>query len=421
MPEREGNTFYNLDWLTVLLYVLLIGFGILNIYSANYDETVTKFLDFTHNYGKQIIWAGVGIVLAIVILIIDSRVYSTFAYLFYGLAIFLLVATLVFGTTVAGSKSWFEFGGVRLQPAELAKFGTVIALARFLNTYNIKLSNLKHRFLAFGIIFLPMALIVLQNDMGSALVFTALVLVLFRFGLPAIFIYLPALMGILFLAALLYNKIVVIAVLVVISVVIYWITKAQKRIFLVIAGFLILCSTYVFAVDYAFNNFLQPHQQSRINVLLGKEIDLKGAGYNVHQSLIAIGSGGLDGKGFLNGTQTKFKFVPEQSTDFIFCTVGEEYGWIGSSLVIIVFTILLIRIILLAESQKAFFAKVYGYGVTSILFFHFAVNIGMTLGMLPVVGIPLPFLSYGGSSLLGFTVLLFVFLKLDASKKEFFN
>lgn len=419
--EKENNIFYNIDWWLVLVYLALLVFGWLNIYSATFDAENPAIFDFSKNYGKQIIWIGVSIGLAVLFMFLDARLFSTLAYPIYALVIILLIVTLLFGKEVAGSKSWLQIGGFSLQSAEFAKFSTALLLAKFLNRLEVRMTNVGHVIIAFAIIALPAAIILLQNDTGSAMVYAAFLLVLFRQGLPAIFLYLPFGMGVLFLSTLMFEKLIVIIVLVILSLLVYWLLHSRKRALLTVLIGLGVSSGFVYGVDYAFENFLQPHQQQRVNVLLGKEVDMQGAGYNVHQSLIAIGSGGMSGKGFLNGTQTKYDFVPEQSTDFIFCTIGEEWGFVGSMITIFLFSFMIIKIILSAEKQKARFPRIYGYGVASVLFFHFAINIAMTIGLFPVIGIPLPFISYGGSSLMGFTILLFTYIKLDASEKRFYH
>ncbi len=419
--EKLNSITQNLDWVIIFLYLALVFFGWINIYSADFDPENPGLLNFTQNYGKQFLWIVASLILATGILIVDARFYSAFAYGFYFISLALLVITLFFGKSVAGSRSWLEIGGFGLQASEFAKFTTALALAKFLNRYEVRMTNLGHGILAIIIFAIPIFLILLQNDTGTAMIYGSFVIVLFRQGLPGYFLYLPVALGVLFLSTLLFEKILVFIGLVVLAVIVYWFLKNQKRAALIIVSSLIVASGFVYAVDYAFNYLLMPHQQERINVLLGKEVEIQGAGYNIHQSLIAIGSGGLYGKGFLQGTQTRFDFVPEQSTDFIFCTIGEEYGFIGSSIVIGLFSWLIIKLILSAESQKARFPRIYGYGVVSVLLFHFLINIGMTIGLLPIIGIPLPFISYGGSALLGFTALLFVYLKLDASQKRFYH
>jgi rod shape determining protein RodA len=328
------------------------------------------------------------------------------------------VVVLFFGTEIAGSKSWFQIGEFRLQPAEFAKFATNLALAHFLSALDFDKRKRKSQIIPVIILIIPALLILLQNDTGSAIVYASLVLVLYRQGLPGSILILGLAVVILTIMALLFNQLVVIAVIgILLAGFIFFIRRTLRNILTVTAIF-IVATLFVLSVDYAFEKVLEDHQKTRINVLLGKQIDLKGAGYNVNQSKIAIGSGGFWGKGFLNGTQTKFNFVPEQSTDFIFCTVGEEWGFVGTFVVVLLYLLLCIRIILLAERQRSEFSRIYGYGVASILFFHFFVNIGMTIGLMPVIGIPLPFFSYGGSSLWAFTILLFIFIKQDSNRLQ---
>lgn len=322
------------------------------------------------------------------------------------------------GKEIAGARSWYQIGPFSLQPSEFAKFATALALAKYLSRIDLDISKLSTRITAAVIIFTPSVIILLQPDTGSAMVFAALVLVLFREGLSGSLLILGFVVALLFILALLVNKFILIGFLASNALLVIWLFKELRKKWIWVAGILLVAAAYVFSVDYAFENVLEAHQKTRINVLLGKESDPHGAGYNINQSKIAIGSGGFAGKGFLKGTQTKFKFVPEQSTDFIFCTVGEEWGFVGSTLVIVLMMGLMIRIIILAERQRSKFSRIYGYAVASILFFHFAVNIGMTIGLFPVIGIPLPLISYGGSSLWGFTILLFIFIRQDSVKLE---
>ena len=342
----------------------------------------------------------------------------TFAYLIYAISIVALIAVLLVGTEIAGSKSWFQFGGVAIQPAEFAKFATCLALAKYLSTFNVSLMRVKTRIIASIIILLPAFLVLLQNDTGSALVYGIFILVLYREGLTGNILLVVLLLAILFILTLLINKLFVLGILFLLGLILFYFMKRNTKNIITILMMFVLASGFVYSVDYAFENILEPHQKKRINVLIGKEIDLHGAGYNVHQSKIAIGSGGITGKGFLKGTQTKYDFVPEQDTDFIFCTIGEEWGYFGSFLLISLFMALLLRLIMLAERQRSNFSRIYGYGVASIIFFHFAVNIGMTIGLLPVIGIPLPLISYGGSSLWAFTILLFIFISQDANRRH---
>jgi len=413
---RRENTLANIDWLTVFLYLLLVFFGWLSIFSAASDEDVVRVFDLSQRYGKQILWIGLSLVLAIVILIIDAKFFSAFSFIIYFSILLLLVAVLIFGKTVAGSKSWIEIGSISLQPAEFAKFATALALAKYLSFTNINMGRLKTKLISIIIITVPPLLILLQNDTGSALVYAAFVLVLYREGISGAFIVLGVVAALLFILTLLFGELWMTACIVLFTtLVLLFFKKLRKRIKIILAG-MIVSIVFVFSVNYAYENILAVHQKKRINVMLGIEKDPHGAGYNVNQSKIAIGSGGLKGKGFRQGMLTRYHFVPEQTTDFIFCTVGEEWGFIGTTVVVLLFVILLIRLIFLAERQKSHFSRIYGYGVASIFFFHFAINIGMTIGLAPVVGIPLPFFSYGGSSLWAFTILLFIFIRQDANR-----
>jgi rod shape determining protein RodA len=406
----------SIDWLTLVLYFVFILGGLLCIYASVYKEDHPMIFDTSMNYGKQVIWIGLSLFIGILILFVDEKFFYAFAYPIYGLTLFLLVAVLLAGTTVKGSSSWIEIGGFRMQPAEFAKFGAALALAKYLSGFNIKFSDKKTQIIAGIISFLPLFIILFQNETGSALVFGSFIFVLYREGLPGWILFVGFAVIVLSVLALLVPPIYLIVAIGILAALFTLMIRRTRQNLLIVAGVAVLMIGYVSSVDYVFENVLQAHQKSRINVLLGKEVDLKGAGYNVMQSKIAIGSGGFLGKGFLEGTQNKFRFVPEQSTDFIFCTIGEEYGFIGSLFFIIMYMLLLWRILFLAERQRYKFNRIYGYSVASILFFHFLINIGMTLGLMPVIGIPLPFISYGGSSLLSFTILLFIFIRLDANK-----
>lgn len=417
MRERT-NILQNLDWVTIVLFLSLVLVGWVSIYAAVYSESHTSIFDLDMNYGKQLIWILTSLFLAIVIVVIDAKFYTTFSMLIYLIVMVMLVAVVLFGKEIAGSRSWFQIGSFSLQPSEFAKFATALALAKYISSRDINFMKFTSRITAGAIMLFPSVLILLQPDTGSALVFAAFTLVLFREGMSGNLLFVGVIVVILFILALLFNKFILIGILVInAGLILYLYGNLRKKWFLVV-GVLLLTSAYVFSVDYAFENVLEPHQKKRINVLLGIEKDIHGAGYNVHQSKIAIGSGGFSGKGFLKGTQTKFDFVPEQSTDFIFCTIGEEWGFIGSFVVIALFVGLMARLVILAERQRSAFSRIYGYGVAAILFFHFIVNIGMTIGLFPVIGIPLPFISYGGSSLWGFTILLFIFLKLDSVRLD---
>jgi len=416
--RQQTNILQNIDWVTIILYFALVFIGWINIYAAVYNELYSSIFDMSQNYGKQLIWIGTSVFLGLVIIIIDAKFFSTFSFPIYLLMMLLLFGVLVAGKEIAGSRSWFQIGSFSLQPSEFAKFATALALAKLLSPNDVNTQRLQTRILAAIIITVPAFLILLQGDTGSALVFGSFVLVLFREGLSGKLILLGLAVTILFFLALVFNKFIIIGLLAANAALVLYLYKNLRKKWIVIIGLFIMASGYVFSVDYAFENVLQDHHKKRINVLLGIETDIRGAGYNVHQSKIAIGSGGIAGKGFLNGTQTKFDFVPEQSTDFIFCTIGEEWGFLGSILLIGLFLSLMIRIIYLAERQRSNFSRIYGYGVAAVIFFHFAVNIGMTIGLFPVIGIPLPFVSYGGSSLWGFTILLFIFLRQDSVRLE---
>lgn len=402
----------------VSLFLVLVLMGWVNIYAAVYNDEHNSILDMSQSYGKQLIWIGTALALALAVLITDTKFFTAFAYLIYGITILLLLVVLIVGKETAGSKSWVEIGSFAIQPAEFAKFSTNLAIARYLSGLNINVNDLKTKLLPLAFIGIPAVLILLQNDTGSALVYAAFVLVLYRQGLSGNLLVIGVFTAVLFLMALLFNKYIIIAVIFSIGLSLFFFIRKNRKNILVLLGIVVIASAFTFSVDYGFEHVLEKHQKARINVLVGKEIDLKGAGYNVNQSKIAIGSGGFIGKGFLKGTQTKYNFVPEQSTDFIFCTVGEEWGFMGVFVVISLFIGLFIRIIQMAERQRSDFSRIYGYGVASILFFHFVVNIGMTIGLMPVIGIPLPFFSYGGSSLWAFTILLFIFIKQDAYRLQ---
>ncbi len=408
----------NVDWLTLALYYAFVITGLLCIYASVYKDTHPMIYDTEMNYGKQLIWIGISSFIGLLILMVDEKFFYAFSYPIYAITILLLLAVLAFATTVKGSSSWIEIGGFRMQPAEFAKFGTSLALARYLGGFNIKFKDRKVQYIAGAMILLPMVIILLQNETGSALVFGSFIFMLYREGLPGYFLFVGFMMGVLAVLALVFPSIYLVIAIAIIAALFTLVIRRNRQNLLIVAGVALLAMAYVSSIGYAFENILQPHQKSRINVLLGKEVDLKGAGYNVQQSKIAIGSGGFWGKGFLEGTQNKFRFVPEQSTDFIFCTIGEEYGFIGSVIFIILYMLLLWRILVMAERQRQKFNRIYGYCVASILFFHFAINIGMTLGLLPVIGIPLPFFSYGGSALLSFTILLFIFIRLDSNRQN---
>jgi rod shape determining protein RodA len=387
------------------------------VYASVYKETNPHIWDTTQNYGKQLIWIGISVFIGMLILLIDEKFFFAFAYPIYGITIFMLLLVLVAGTTVKGSSSWIEIGGFRMQPAEFAKFGTALAIAKYLSGYNKDFAkNRLDQYISIAIILTPMVIILLQNETGSTLVFFSFVFVLYREGLPGWILFAGFMLAVLGVLALLIKPLFIIIGLVVLAGIFLLLVRRTKALIFLTIGVVVVSSFLVGSIDYAFQNILQNHQRTRINVLLGKEVDIKGAGYNVQQSKIAIGSGGFWGKGFLQGTQNKFRFVPEQSTDFIFCTIGEEYGFLGSSIFVILYMVMLWRLLVMAERQRQKFNRIYGYSVVSILFFHFLINVGMTLGLMPVIGMPLPFFSYGGSALLSFTILLFIFIRLDANR-----
>ena len=430
MRRSERNTFGNIDWMMALLYLALVFIGWISIYAAVYNDQHSSILDISQRYGKQLIWIGTSIVLAFLILVIDENFFPGFAYPIYIFIMLTLVAVLIFGTDIKGARSWFKIGSFALQPSEFAKFATSLALAKYLSTLNVKLKKLKTKLIAATLIIIPGLLILLQNDTGSTLVYAAFVFVLFREGLSGNYIFIGIYTAALFIISLLIRnsvfhfpfqftlsgKYLIITSLAMIAAIFMWFTRKRKKIWLMFIGGWIASAALVFSVNYIFNHVLEPHQAKRIDILLGIKKDPKGAGYNVNQSLIAIGSGGFSGKGFLQGTQTKYNFVPEQSTDFVFCTIGEEWGFLGTAVVVILFLALFVRIIFVAERQRSSFSRIYGYCVASILFIHFLINIGMVIGITPVIGIPLPFISYGGSSLWSFTILLFIFIKLDRDR-----
>lgn len=407
-----------IDWVLVLLYAALVLMGWLNIYAAVFNEEHQSIFDITQKYGKQLMWIATSVVIILLIMFSDSSIYQTLAYPIYIFSVLSLIGVLLFGKEVAGARSWYAIGSFSLQPSEFAKFATALAVAKFLGNKDVSLHRWRNRFLALLIILLPAAIIVPQPDPGSALVYSAFFLVFYREGLSGNYIFLGFALAILFILSLLISKLYLFAILGGIALIAIIIMRKSRGALIRIAGVTLLCIGFIQSVDYTFNNVLEDRHRNRINILLGKAHDPKGIGYNTNQSMIAIGSGGLTGKGYLEGTQTKYDFVPEQSTDFIFCTVGEEWGFIGSAVVIILFIILFFRLIILSERQKSPFARIYGYSVASILFFHFAINIAMTIGLAPVVGIPLPLFSYGGSSLWGFTILYFILVKLDSSRMD---
>lgn len=472
--KHSNNIWNEVDKPSILLFLVLIIMGWFNIYSAVYNDEHKEIFDFSQRYGKQFIWIIASLIIAVFVLIIDNRFYFFFSWVIYSIVILLLILVLIFGTETNGARSWFEFGPVNLQPSEFAKIGTALALASYLNTKRQDLTRLSVMIRSSAIIILPAVLTAFQPDMGSTLVYFSLFIVLYREGMSTYIFVSGLLMIILFFLTLILNNLYLsIGLIAAAFLLMLYVTRKFKLcftgagIFIIIVGvlfaanqllfnkaidiemvilFSLIFSGVVFAyyfyvrksttmliiflfltgsimfvntVDYTFDNIIKPHQKERVEITLGIKSDPHGTGYNVNQSIISIGSGGFAGKGYLKGTQTKFKFVPSQSTDFIFCTVGEEWGFLGSFVIIGLYIFLILRLIILAERQRSVFSRIYGYGVVSIFFLHFFINIGMAVGLVPVIGIPLPFLSYGGSSLWAFTILLFIFLRLDASRSEY--
>lgn len=411
-----------IDWWCVAIWLVLMVFGWMNIYSSTYNESTAALFNFKTIHGKQLIWMGAAVITAVLVLFSEARFYSNAAYPIYGAVLVLLVLTLFIAATVNGGKSWIEYKGLTFQPSEFSKFATALALAKFMSAIDIDWHQLRTKLIALALVAVPAGLVLMQHDTGSALVFVAFVLPLFREGLSGGVLVVGVAAAALFVLALLVNKYILLGALLVLALfyLFVWLNKRTSRDWWRTIGVFLLCAAFIFSVDFVFNHVLQAHQRERIDVLLGKSEDLQKAGYNVYQSKIAIGSGGLLGKGYLGGTLTKARFLPAQHTDFIFCTVGEEWGWVGSVLLVALYMWLLVRLVNMAERQRSTFSRFYGYSVASILFVHLFINVGMVLGLLPVIGIPLPFFSYGGSSLLSFTILLFIFIRLDATKNQLY-
>ena len=418
--RREGGFFTDLDWLVVFLYFILVALGWFNIFASVYDPVANQsILDLSLNSGRQLIFIGVAFIPILVILLLDFRIYESFAPLFYGLMILLLAGVLVLGKEVNGAKAWFEVGAFRFQPAEFTKMATALLLARYVSTTGVKLSDFSSQIKVLLVIGLPIGLIMLQPDFGSVLIFASLIIPMYREGFPSIYIILGLIIGVLFILTLLvpqnYIFIGIGSVTLIIGA-LQW--KKPKRL-IPVALIAIVVTGFVMATDFILNEVIYEYQKKRVEAIFRPElVDPMAEGWNLEQSKIAIGSGGFTGKGFLEGTQTKFGYVPEQSTDFIFSTLAEEHGWLGSALMILLFMALILRLVFIAERQKSKFARFYGYSVASIIFFHFTINIAMTIGLFPVVGIPLPFFSYGGSSLWSFTIMLFVLLKIDMHRAQ---
>ena len=415
--RKAKSIFENIDSISVILYIILVFFGWINIYASQYNDDNTILLDMTARHGKQFIFIGVSFIVAFTILIIDWKFFDGFSYFFYAITILLLIGVLLIGEATNSSVSWFEIGRFKIQPSEFAKFTTALALSKYFSEINKKI-QLRKKLTAYLIVLIPFLLIILQNDTGTALVFFAFSLVFYREGISSNILMLGGILLTLLILTFLIDKMILIIIFSFLATIIFFFSRRKwKEIkFIIICWILIIGA--ILSINYVTEEVLLDHHIKRINILLGQEIDPQGAGYNLIQSKIAIGSGGFFGKGFLNGTQTRFDFVPEQSTDFIFCTIGEQWGFLGASIFILCFIGLILRIFFIAERQRSNFSRMYGYSVGCILFIHFVINIGMTIGLSPVIGIPLPFISYGGSALLGFTILLFILLNLDSYRLQ---
>ena len=442
--ERNRKLLNEFDWVIIAIYATLLLFGCLSVYAASFREleasSFAQVFDIKTSFGKQMMWVAICIVMVTFVLLVDSKFFTSLAYLSYIISILLLVAVLVVGKEIHGNKSWFGIGSFGIQPAEFAKFCTALALAKFLSNQNIEIKNMRNMLTAFAIIGLPAALVLMQPDLGSMLVFCSFVIVLYREGLNPLFLIVPFLLLLFSIVALKFGALVLaILVLVSLSLFIYYNFKKSIRAIMLIVFLHCFVIGYGYSVDFIYNKVMKDYQRARIDYTLrisskqtinkplvkeevvlkphtGEKKHRKFDDWNIRQSIIAIGSGGLLGKGFLKGKQTKFEFVPEQTTDFIFCTIGEEEGFWGTTLILALYIGLLLRLVWMADRQRSKFSRIYGYSVACILFFHFLINIGMTIGVVPVIGIPLPFISYGGSSLLAFTLLLMIMVKLDADR-----
>lgn len=413
---QNQSVISNVDWLSIIIYMCLVSIGWLNIYSSSLPLEATSIFDLNQIYGKQILFIALSIPTIIVLLSVDSKFYEKYSVIFYIIGIILLMGLFVFGKTIKGQTNWYQFGGISMQPSEFAKIGTALMLSKYISDTQTTFQTWKEQGIALGILLLPVCFIMLQPDAGSAMIFFSLFLVLNREGFPNWYLWTGLLAIVSFLLALIVPPIYLTILIILGYVIHYYFNKKISRNPFIYVILTVVTIGFTLSVEYVFENVLEPHQKDRINVLIGDDVDMKKEGYNLHQAMIAIGSGGWIGKGFLEGTQTKGGFVPEQHTDYIFTTVGEEWGFAGSMVVVGLFVTLFLRIIYLAEKQKIVFARVYGYCVATILFTHFFVNISMLIGIFPTIGVPLPFFSYGGSSLIAFTIMLFIFLKLDANK-----
>jgi len=413
--RNKGNILVRIDWLMILIYFVLVFIGWLNIYSASYSENETLSM-MSQPHGRQQVFIGLSIFLIILILSIEAKFYERFSSVIYLVSLLSLVGLFVFGKNISGATSWYSFGGFSVQPSEFAKFATALALAKFMSDTQTNIKLLNHLLKIFTIIFLPALIIIPQPDPGSAMVYAAFFFVLYREGLSPVYLLLGFSGASLFVLTLVLDPMIISIICAVLALLIYFKNRKKKHSKLLYVAILGLCIGLSYSVNYIFENVFEQRHRDRFNIVLGKEVDTKGIGYNTAQSEIAIGNGGWMGKGWLEGTQTKGGFVPEQHTDYIFSTVGEEWGFLGSSFVVFLFVALILRVLHRADLQKSKFSRVYGYSVAAILFFHFLINIAMVMGVFPTVGIPLPFFSYGGSGLWGFTILLFIFIKLDANR-----
>lgn len=421
MRNKKNNIFLGIDWLLVLFYFILIFLGWLNIYAATITEDEYQIINFASEYGKQIIWIGLSIPLILLILTFDAKMYEKYASIIYVVSLVLLIGLFVFGKNINGATSWYNFGVFSLQPSEFVKAAAALAMAKLVSEKLFNLKKLETQIQSILILLIPAILITLQPDPGSALVYGAFIFVLYREGLPFYFITIGIVSLVLFITTLLFGYIntLIASLALFLLILLYFFIyrkKAFKRGWLKIIGIYLMSALFIFSIDFVFNQVFEQRHRDRFNILLGKTADTKSIGYNTNQSVTTIANGGFFGKGFLEGERTKGDFVPEQQTDYIFTTVGEEWGFLGSTIVIVLFVLFILRIIQIAERQKSKFSRVYGYSIAAIFFTHFTINIGMVLGLLPTIGIPLPFFSYGGSALWGFTVLLFIFIKLDANR-----
>ena len=410
MLKTKGSKY---DWITIFIYIALVAIGWINIYSASFNEASTSFFDIKQVYTKQLMFICLSVLLIIFILAIEAKFYERFSSIIYLIALFSILGLFLFGKNINGATSWYAVGGFTIQPSEFAKVATSLALAKYVSDIQIDLLTYQDQIKSLIIVFLPAILIIPQPDPGSALVYLALIFALYREGLPTIYLLFSFIVAALFVVTLSFGTVwVSLLILLITGIIIF---KSEKKSIFKYGILAVACIGFSISVNFIFENVLEQRHRDRFNIVLGKQVDTKSIGYNTNQSEIAIGSGGWTGKGWLQGTQTKGKFVPEQDTDYIFSTVGEEWGFLGSMGVVLLFLFLIIRLLILSERQKSQFSRIYGYSVASILFFHFFINIGMVSGLLPTIGIPLPFFSYGGSGLWGFTILLFIFIRLDAS------